>query len=102
MAAVDEGALDLEVWDEEENLAEFGVPDGHTQWLRFFGGPLWRSAYLTQTAPHLPRSGGAGASVGTSEGAATCSVAISIGISEGISIIELQSREQPVIKSVTF
>ena len=43
-----------------ENLAKYGVPDGHTQWLRFFGGPLWKSAYLAASVPRLPcvRGGG--------------------------------------------
>ena len=58
---VDEGVLDTEIGDEEENLALYGVPDGQAQWLRFFGGPMWRSAYLAQTnpLPCRPALGGA-------------------------------------------
>jgi len=55
---VDESVLDLEIRHEDENLAEYGVPDGYTQWLRFFGGPLWTSAYLSASVPDLHGVGG--------------------------------------------
>ena len=55
---VDEDVLDLEIGDEAENLARFGVPDGHTQWLRFFGGPLWKSSYLQASFPGALGGGG--------------------------------------------
>ena len=66
---VDESVLDLEIRDEEENLAEYGMPDGHAQWLRFFGGPRWTSAYLSASVPALTRVSGYHQSRGKRSGA---------------------------------
>ena len=53
---IDDAVFDGEIGDEEENLAEYGLPDGKLQWLSFFGGPMWKSSYLSQVAPGLRQS----------------------------------------------